>query len=266
MGRIRTTIELAKTSWDVLRQDKELLMLPVISAITAGLVAASFFLPAGLLGNGTAQVLLFILGYLALSFVTIFFNAALVSAAHERLAGGDPTIGSAIRGAAEHIGAIFAWSVVAATVSAVIRAIQDRGGLLGRLVGSIAGVAWSLVTFLVIPIIVLERQNVGSAVSRSAELFKRTWGENVAANVGFGLLGFVAVLPAVALVVLGAASNVGALIVASVVVAVVWMIAVAVVISALSAVFQTVLYHYAAGVGATGPFTQTELSAAFRLR
>ena len=271
MSRISRTIQLAKSSWQVLKADKELLLLPVLSLVATILVAATFLAPILLAGDAVAledpgpvgYVLLFA-AYVTLAFITIFFNAALVHAANERLDGGDPTLGSAIRGALMRVGRILPWAIVSATVSIVLRAIEERAGAIGRIVSAIAGVAWSLVTFLVIPVLVIEGVGVGEAVKRSGSLFKKTWGENVAAQVGFGLIGFLAMLPAF-LIVAGAIAAGGAIAVIGIGVAVVWVLAVVMVLSALNGIFQTALYRHAAGVEAgSGPFGAGELQAAFQ--
>jgi len=271
MTRISRTIELAKASWQVLKADKELLLLPVLSLVATIVVALTFLAPILLSGDAVAledpgpvgYVLLFV-AYVTLAFITIFFNAALVHAANERLDGGDPTLGSAIRGALMRVGRILPWAIVSATVSIVLRAIEERAGAVGRIVSAIAGVAWSLVTFLVIPVLVIEGIGVGDAVKRSGALFKKTWGENVAAQVGFGLIGFLAMLPAI-LVVGGAAAAGGAIAVIGVGVAVVWVLGVVMVLSALNGIFQTALYRHAAGIASgTGPFGEGELQAAFQ--
>ncbi|MFQ5948500.1 MAG: DUF6159 family protein [Acidimicrobiia bacterium] len=270
MGRIARTIELAKASWQVLRADKELLLLPVISFITTLIVAASFVAPLILAGDagsledpGPAGYVAVFVAYVVLAFITIFFNAALVHAANERLSGGDPTVSSALRGALAHVHRILPWALVSATVSIILRAIEERAGTLGRFAGAIAGIAWALVTFLVLPILVVEDIRVIDAIKRSGRLFKQTWGENVAAQIGFGILGFFAVLPAVLLVVLGIAAG-GIAAVAAIVVAVLWVLTVSVVLAALSAIFQTALYRYAAGLEIPqGAFGQSDLERAF---
>jgi hypothetical protein len=273
MGRIQRTIELARGSWNILKADKELLVLPVISAVASLIIAATFVLPfwgsldttEGSAPGGAFYVVMFVM-YVVLAFVTIFFNAALVHAADERMRGGDPTVGSAIRGAASRVGLILPWAIVTATVSVILQAIEERAGIVGRIVAGLAGLAWSLVTFLVLPVLVIEGIGVGDAVRRSAQLFKQTWGENVAARVGFGLLGMVAVLPAVAIIALGAAAG-GALLALLVVVAVAWIVLVSVVIAALSAIFQTALYRYAADGAVPGGYFDTgDLSGAFAPR
>jgi hypothetical protein len=268
MGRISRTISLAKASWHVIRADKELLWLPIMSGIASLVVAASFLVPLLLSSEGgepegvVSYVLLFVM-YVALAYVTIFFNAALVHAANERLSGGDPTLGSALAGARHKAGAILPWAVVSATVSVILRAIEERAGAVGRIVAGLAGLAWSLVTFLVLPILVLEDVGVGDAVRGSAQLFKRTWGENVAAQIGFGLLGFLLILPAFAIVAVGVGTGSEGLLAGSIVVAVLWGILVAVVMSALGVVFQVALYRYATHGEAGGEFSSADLNGAF---
>ena len=249
MGRLSNTIALAKASWKVLKADKELLLLPIMSMVSTVIVAASFLVPLFVVGGlgeelaGADYVVLAAM-YFTLAFVTIFFTAALVHAADERLRGGDPTLGSALRGARRRIRRILPWAIVSATVSLILRAIEERAGFIGRIVAGLAGAAWSVVTFLVIPILVLEDIGVGDAIKRSGSLFKRTWGENIAAQVGFGLLGFLAFLPAVALIVVSAGAGEAALGIA-IVVGVLWMGTVVVVLAALNGIFQAALYHYA---------------------
>ena len=269
MGRIRNSIELAKSSWEVLKADKELLALPVISGIASIIAAATFIIPLFAttdLDEGTMSATgyawLFLM-YVVLAYITIFFNAALVSAAHERLAGGDPTIGSAIRGAMRRAGKILPWAIISATVSMILRAIEERAGFVGQIVAAIAGMAWAVVTFLVLPIIVIEGVGVRDAIKKSGNLFKRTWGENLAAQIGFSLIGFVAVLPAIAVIVLAGSAGGGAL-VAGLIVGVVWIIAVSVVLAALSVIFQTALYHFAVdGQVPSSYFSQDVMQSAF---
>jgi len=269
MGRISHTIELAKASWQVLKADKELLLLPVLSLLATIAVAASFLAPILLAGDGanlknpgTVGYVLLFFAYVVLAFITIFFNAALVHAANQRLDGGDPTVGSALRGAAGKVHRILPWALVTATVSIILRAIEERAGVVGRIVSGIAGIAWSLVTFLVIPVLVIEDIGVTDAVKRSGAMFKRTWGENVAAQMGFGLLGLVAMLPALLVGAAGVAAG-GPLAGIGIGIAVLWVLTVAMVLSALNGIFQTALYRFAAGVDTQGAFGSQDLGAAF---
>ena len=270
MGRIANSFALAKASWRVLRADKELIVLPLMSGAASIIVALSFFVPLFLAQGldvtedpGPVEYVLLFTMYVVLAYVTIFFNAALVHAAHERLSGGDPTLKSALAGARSRAGRILPWAIVSATVSVVLRAIEQRVGALGRLVVGLVGLAWSLVTFLVLPLIVIEGVGVGDAIRGSKDLFKRTWGENVAAQVGFGLLGFLAVLPGVLIAFVGASVG-GAIAGVAILAAVIWIIGAVAAVAAMSVIFQTALYHFAVdGKVPSGYFSDAAMRSAF---
>lgn len=169
-GRFARSWALAKASAAVLRSDRELLLLPVVSGICALIVAAAFLVPAyvaGVIGEvagtetGPDGVAMDSAGlyawlfafYIVQYFVILFFNTALVGAALERLRGGDPTLGSALSLAAGRIGAIAGYAVISATVGVILRFIGERLGPIGRIVEALIGVAWTVTTFLVIPVI-----------------------------------------------------------------------------------------------------------------
>ena len=267
----RNSIALAKSSWQVLKADKELMLLPVISGLASLAVMALFIVPlfvTSLPNDGLSAVgyvLLFAM-YFVLAYITIFFNAALISAAHERLEGGDPTVGSALRGAARRAGKILPWALVTATVSIILRAIEERVGFIGQIVVSIIGLAWAVVTFLVLPAIVIEGVGVRDAFRKSTGLLRNTWGENLAGQAGLGLLGFLLILPGVAVGVLAALAG-GVVMVAGIAAAGVWMALVAVTMAALSGIYQTALYHYAVdGQVPSNYFDNNVMQAAFRPR
>ena len=80
------------------------------------------------------------LGTLAATCVSVFFQAALVIAANVRADGGNPTRAQVL-GAAWNRRAIFRWSILTTTVGLVLRAIQDRLGAAGAIVGALGGLA-----------------------------------------------------------------------------------------------------------------------------
>lgn len=270
MGRIANTLNLARASLEVLKADKELIALPVISAIASLIVVLSFLVPLGFFRGfesvgGVEWVLMAVL-YLVTSFITIFFNTALIHAANERLEGGDPTLGSAIAGAMSRLPQIAGWSLISATVSLILRQLEERAGLLGRIVISFVGMAWAVVTFLVIPVFVVEGIGVVDAVKRSGELFRRTWGENLIAQVGFGLLGFLVAIPFVIFAILAGTLG-GPIGFVGMAIAVLGILGAVMVIAALNGVFQAALYHYAvSGEVPGGYFQEGDFRGAFRAR
>ncbi|WP_420611430.1 DUF6159 family protein [Candidatus Spongiisocius sp.] len=271
MSRFSNSLALARSSWQVLKADKELILLPIISGIASVIVAITFIVPVFVAGAGdgtmTGTSLLALLPmYFVLAYITIFFNAALVSAANERLEGGDPTIGSAIRGAAGRAGKIVPWALLSATVSIILRAIEERVGLIGRIIIAAVGVAWSVLTFLVLPIIVIEGSGARAALKKSGSLLRNTWGENLAAQVGMGLLGFLLILPGGVVIFLGISAG-GAIGAVGFLIGVIWIIVAAASVAALSAIYQTALYHFAvAGSVPSGYFDSDAMQMAFRTK
>jgi hypothetical protein len=195
--RFSRSWNLMKSSASVLAADKELVLFPLVSFGALLVVVLTFALPMwglGLLqGLGDdrpvrgATYLLAFLFYFSQYFVIIFFNAALVGAAMMRLEGGDPTFQDGLRIAKSRIGVIAGYAAIAATVGLILRIIQERVGFLGRIVVGLLGVAWSIATFLVVPVIVA-RKDMGpvEAVKESAYLLRETWGENLIGQVGIG--------------------------------------------------------------------------------
>jgi hypothetical protein len=169
---------------------------------------------------------------------------------------------SAIAGALERLPKLFGWAVITTIVGTILRAIEQRSGTLGRIVINIVGMAWAVTTFLVIPVIIIENSGAVTSTKRSVELFRHTWGENLSTQVGFGLIGFLAFLPVLALVLLGAAIGTlfGFVLIALGVVAGIVLLTV---LNALGAVFQTALYHYAVSTQLSAEIDSTMLRNSF---
>jgi hypothetical protein len=276
--RISRSWELLKSSWSVLRADKELVAYPIFSAV-AGIVAALLLLGAWLLTGGLdraegetlgiVDLVIFFVFYLVGSAVVIFFNAALVAAANIRLEGGDPTLGDGFRIAFRRLPDILAWAVITATVGMVLRAIAERGGAIGSIVSIIGGMAWGLVTYLVVPVLVVEGVGPVEALKRSAALLRTTWGEQVVGNFSIGLvltIAFIALALAGGAMVALLAGVAAALGVAAAVLLVAALIVLGLIGSALSGIFNIALYRYASGKDSGGFFPQETLAGAFRTR
>ncbi|MBP8098764.1 MAG: hypothetical protein KAY03_05560 [Arenimonas sp.] len=263
---------LVKASAEVLRADKELLLFPILSGIAALLVVATFVVPMFALrlfegGVGVAGTIWGFLFYLCLYFITFFFNAALVSAAIMRLEGGNPTVMDGFNAARERIVPILGYAAIAATVGMLLQALKNKeNNFLVRIIGSGLGVAWTLSTFLVVPVLV--QRNVGpiDAIRQSVELLKSTWGENAIGNVGLGAVFGLIMFGAIALgmlLVIAASSISGALAVTIGVLAVIAVIALGMVQSALSGIYSAALYRYATAGEAPAAFGSSGLQNAF---
>lgn len=246
--------ELVKASAAVLRSDRELMLFPVISAICVLVVLATFLIPVVVMdafadGFGVGAAVLSFAFYFCQYFVIIFCNCALVSGAMIRLEGGNPTLADGFRAATARLAAIAGYAAIAATVGMILQALKDRdNNFIVRLIGSALGAAWTMATFLVVPVLVAEDIGPVEAVKRSVALFKRTWGESAAGMVGIGFA-FAALMIGTGLAgfglawLLGLVSSALAVLVGAL--TVLALLALAVYQSALGGVYSAALYRYA---------------------
>jgi Family of unknown function (DUF6159) len=269
MGRIRQGWELTKTSWAVLRSDRSLAVFPVLAGMTALLLGAAFGFPAWALfdhDQNVVGVILAAIGLYALTFAGVFFNVALAAAAAQVLDGEDATVAGGVAVARRRLGPIAGWAAMVASVNVVVRGLQERAGPLGDLLLGGIAVAWSLVTFLAVPVLALEGTGPIETLKRSARIFRERWGEQVTGQFSIGAIVFLAALvPAAILFLIGlAVGSVGMGVLVAL--AVLILIVAAIVSTALSQIFAVALYRYAVGKGATGAFTEEELAASVRPR
>lgn len=283
-GRLSASWQLFKVSWGVLRSDTELVIYPIVSAVATLIVTASFFIPLSASGafaqiaaarqGGAASIvwapylIVGFLFYLVQYFIIFFANSALVGAALIRLQGGNPTVGDGFRIAARHTGTILGYAAISATVGMILRAIADRGGTWGRIVAGLLGAGWNIATYLVVPVLVVENIGPIAAIRRSADLLKRTWGEQIVGNIGFGAL--FGLLSVAVIVVFGALAfalaqtGAIALVVAVAVIGVLALVALGIVNSALGGIYRAAIYRYAATGETTSGFDPALVRGAFR--
>lgn len=192
--RLSRSWELAQASASVLRSDRELLLFPLVSLVATLLVMLTFAVPVFgwrvfQNGFGGAALVWMFLFYFCQYTVIVFCNCALVAAAMIRLEGGDPTLKDGFRAAAERIGAILGYAAIAATVGMLLRAMRDNErNPLVQLLGGGLGVAWTMATFLVAPVLVSEHLGPFEALRKSGRVLQRTWGETAAGAVGIGFV------------------------------------------------------------------------------
>jgi hypothetical protein len=278
-GRFSRSLELVRASADVLNRERKLLVFPLLSGLCCLLVAASFAAPVILsiqAGQGTGQHAQFGSGfyiglfvfYLVQYTVIFFFNTALVGAAMTHMNGERPTLGDGLALAVSKLPQIFGYALIAATVGMLLRALQERMGLIGRIVVGMLGLAWTVATFLVVPILAATEDGPIEAVKSSAGMLKRTWGENIIGNAGIHIVFTLAyVLLAVVFVALFTATSSmhsPGLMIALMALAIAAVIALALVQSALQGIYAAALYRYVQYGDAGDGFQAGLLEQAFR--
>ena len=279
--RLSRSWSLVKASASVLRQDKELLLFPVLSLVSLCVVLAVFAVPTIMLGIlegfhggrgalGPAHYVLAFLFYFAQYFVIFFFNSALVGAAMMRLEGKDTSVSAGLAIATSRMGKIAGYALIAATVGLALRIIQERVGFIGKIVVAILGAGWSIATFLVVPVLVSRDIGPIDAVKESAMLLRKTWGENLIGQAGiaaaFGLIFFLVVMAGVVLVIGSIATHSIAVIVLALVITVLAIGTTALVQAALSGIYEAALYRYAVNGSQTPGFDSAALQLAFAKR
>jgi hypothetical protein len=280
--RISASFTLARNSWDVLRQDKKLLVFPILSGIGCFLVLASFILPLWVirpawldaLGNGAGGnagkspwpfVIAFAF-YFCNYFVIVFCNAALISCALIRFNGGEPTIGDGINAAMSRLPQILAWALVSATVGMILKAVENANEKFGTFISAILGTAWAVMTFFVVPVLVVEKVGPVEAVKRSMSILRKTWGEALVGNFGIGLFMFLLSLPGIAIFIVGAALAAAqpVLGIPVIILGLIYFLLLGAVSSAMHGIYLGALYQYATHGSVPGGFDSNVLERAFQ--
>jgi hypothetical protein len=253
--------QLLTASWGMLKQDRELLWLPAIAAISGFFAALVLFAPGFAIGwavggeqhhswGGWVGGVFTAFGA---SVVSIYFQAALVIGANQRADGGNPTLKGVLAEAWTHKGRILSWAVLTTSVGAAIRALEQRFGAIGTILGFLGGIAWGVASFLVVPVIIAENLGPIDAVKRSAELLRHTWGTSLRSTIRIGFTQLLFFVPAVLTIVIGVlaiASGSSLAITIGIVVVVVGVLALLAVVMVFSAIVtyaRTLIYRYATG-------------------
>jgi hypothetical protein len=262
IGRLRASFLLCKEALRFLRADKELLLVPIFSAIMSSVLIGlltlilvtlsssydNLFDPS--VGVGYPEYIYIFAVYVVSAFSLAIAQATIVHIVYVRAHGGNATLGSGIARAFSNWGPLLVWALITSTVGIILRFISDRSALLGRIIAALLGAAWAILTFFVVPILILEKKTPVKAVSASATLFKKTWGETLVSNVTLGLAFVVAHLLVlgsfVGLLIYGAAINNALVLIAAIVGVLLWLVISTLVNAALQGILKTLLYIYAA--------------------
>lgn len=254
--------EFAKTSFSILNENRRLLAFPIMSGIAAVLVSVSFFIPLERTGqlaefqnSGTEDPLLYLVlfaFYFANYFVIVFFNSALVIGTMSALEGQPPSVKDCLQMASRRLPQITGWALVSAAIGLLLRALE-RNQKVGQFVVSLLGMAWTAMTFFVIPLIVTQGLGPIAAVKKSIDTMKSTWGTALTGNFSLGLISFLLMIPVLlvagALIFFGVSSQSPTLFILMIIAAITLVLFSMAVSSAVSTIFMTVLYCYATGRG-----------------
>jgi len=276
----------ATTSYGILWRNKSLLVLPILATLAAGVVLVSFLAPLWLSGTleqwiglvddhqqlSTGQKIaigaISFLFYFCNYFVIVFFNSALVAAALRAIAGEPVSLSEALAAAGRRLPQIAGWAALSAVIGVLLRAIENAHEKAGDLVAGLLGAGWTVMTYFVVPTIVVDGVGPIGALKNSLSILKAQWGKALVGNVSLGLLGFLILLPvyllAGGLVWLGIWSGELAVAVPSIAAAVMLGVLAAAISSAADMVFRSLLFNFATGRTLPPEIDADDLKLAFK--
>jgi hypothetical protein len=272
MQRIKRGWALTKKSWALLNGHRELIRFPLYGAVATTLLAIVFLGPGLYLLDQDSlggAIPLLVIGIYVLSVVGFYFSVALAAAADMIFRGQEATVADGLAVARSRFSQICGWAALSTAISVLMGVLENQGGLGGQIAARLVGMAWSLVTFLAVPVIAIEGTGPVETLKRSASMFRERWGQQITGNVAIGGIVFLAGLLPAALLIGGGillwstASFPGAVLV----VVGALVLAIAMLISrALSGIFGVALYRYALEGQAVGGFTQEDLESAVKIK
>jgi hypothetical protein len=281
--RISRSWSLAGECWEVLKEDPALLIFPLLSSITIMVLLASFAVPVWLghhsllpaAGDGSTTHTARLLSYVGLYVfyvisysIVMFFNTALIAVVLQRFDGEQASVGDGLQTALSNLPAILGYALIAAMVGTILRAIEERVGFVGRIVTAIIGAAWTLATAMTLPVLVVENVGPVEAISRSLDLLRSNWGENLIGNagisIGVAVIGIPVCLLAVLFMMFAISSNALGLIVIAGLVLLLSVVGLSLVSATLHAIYTAALYRFATGSKDNGGIGQDLLAGAFQ--
>lgn len=273
--------EITKVSFGVIKKDKEMLLFPILSGIFSLIFLAIMLFPTILIYAGidsgqlnALNLLMIFIAYFGVAFIATFFNVATVFTAKTRFEGENATFMDSIKFAFSKLYVIFLWSLVSATVGLILRMLENAaknqkgaGKIVGHLLVGALGLAWSIVTIFVTPILVYKGLTPFKAIKESTQIIKKTWGESLIRHFGLGLIQGIVTFVTILLIILLVFLTQGIspyLTVGLIILGIVAFVLISLVFGVANSVFNTALYIYATEGKIPGDFSGEELGGAFK--
>jgi hypothetical protein len=206
----------------------------------------------------------------------IYTNTALVTVVLQLLAHQPMDMGAGWRVANERLLSILGYALIMATVGMALRLIFKPIGRMGSLATPLftrlaaftfIGLAWNLVPYFVVPVLIAENLAPMPVIQRSSALIRQRWGEDVVVNASVWLI---FALPLLVVLLLGAPAIGWALInldewrVTWVVYAVTMLVLLTFLLKmAMDGIFAAVAYRYATTGETHDCFLEDDLRLAF---
>lgn len=198
-----------KSCFSFFAQNKSLILIPFLSLLISFviLILEGFFLFENYFKNmnevqeanqinWTEAYISFFILYFSINFISLFFNSALIACAIQRMQKQSCSIAEGLKMAMSRMVKIFVWSLINGSIGLVFKLLQrSHRGVRSLLLGTM-GFSWAIVSYFVLPLIVIDDLNPWSALHQSFQAFKGNWRKMFSV---FGLLMLLVILVFVAL-------------------------------------------------------------------
>ncbi len=201
VGRTKAGWLLFKETWRYFKADTELIFIPLITtginllllaiASAIAFVAAinsGYTLPSEDGSLGIVEYAFIFVVYVIAAFCLALSEAGITNTVYTRAHGGNASLRDSLKRAFSHWSSLLLWSIITSTVGVLLRAIAERSKLLGRIVIAVLGVAWSVLTYFVVPAMVIDNQSAFASIKKSGKVFRTTWGETIVSNISIGVI------------------------------------------------------------------------------
>jgi len=285
MGRwVRSKLTISQ-SREVLRNNTYLYKCPIYSTVISLVVSLILIVAGIVLVAGTAVsettatgevggmteglfALFAVIFTLVTTFVAVMFQGGMIKSISDEIDGQNSSFGEGMAHAKSRAKDLLFWALAATTVGIILRALQERGGIVGAIFAGLTSLAWAVVSIFVIPVIVLENAGVREAFGRSTAILKKTWGESLILNIGisfiFGLIILLEVLVMGGIALAAGVAGIGSMSIAAVIVGVGLIVVTSFVQQMYTAVFKVALYKYATTGAAPSGFDEVLLAGSVK--
>ncbi len=248
--------------------DSRLITLQIVSIILATIAAAAIIILTSLIfdfdeastsesgGEVLGLLILFIL-YFVVSTVVVYINYMITFIVLKKIENINVSLSEAMGSANSKLGTIMGYALIAATVGVILNILQNASRnsdkpaarIAGSIANALGGAAWSIATFLVIPVLVMNNVGPIDAIKQSLALFKKTWGEQIIGGFAYGLIIFIVALPAFIIsfliIISGVSAESSGTTGLGIFLLTITIIIAALVSSAISTIYKSILFKFA---------------------
>ena len=199
-----------------------------------------------------------------------FFNVAFYNEILAALSGQPVSLGRGLKFACSRWKAILMWALFAGLIGLLIKIIEQRFEIVGRIIARIVGIAWSIAAVFAIPVIVRDEETVNpfSVLKKSAMTLTQTWGESLIGYIGIGAISSIVTVGSMVMLAAGLAVSMqlrnywllGCCIAGWLAFIVAW----GYLMNVASLVYKGALYLYAAEGTIAEPYEQEMLDSAWK--